>query len=157
MSTCMLSFFHSSNISLATLLNAWPPAAADCSWPTLEEGKEPKLGENYKPGGLSGPGRPLRSDDSAALQQVREARQRLRPWHVSLFSLVSRYTMYKEHSKTSAASVSASQARVCAKVVEHCLDQLWQVIVVLPAPVLPRVGVIEVHWPTVSWGKKKVN
>lgn len=106
--------------------------------------------ESYNQGGLSGPNCPLHSDDSAALYQVGEARQWLHPSHFSLFSLVSLYTMYKEHSKTAAVSVSASQAGVCAKVVEHCLDQLWQVVVVLPAPVLPRIGVIEIHWPTVS-------
>lgn len=59
--------------------------------------------------------------------------------------------MYKERSKKARALVSAGHARVCAKVVEHCLDQLWQVVVVLPAPVPPRVGVVEIHWPTVSW------
>lgn len=53
-------------------------------------------------------------------------------------------------------SVSASHARVCAKVVEHRLDELGEIVIVLPAPVLPCVGVVEVHRPTVSWKETKV-
>lgn len=51
------------------------------------------------------------------------------------------------------ASVGPSHAGVCAEEVEHRLDEVGQVVVVLPAPVLPRVGVIKVHRPTVSWGR----
>lgn len=53
-------------------------------------------------------------------------------------------------------SVSASHARVCAKVVEHRLDELREVVIVLPAPVLPCVGVVEVHRPTVGWKETEV-
>ncbi len=72
--------------------------------------------------------------------------------HVSPFPLVSLYIMYKEYSdRRCALSVGASHARFCAKEVEHRLDELWEIVIVLPAPVLPCVGVVEVHWPTVSW------
>lgn len=110
--------------------------------------------ESLKQSGSPGPSWPLQSDDSAALCQVREAREWLHVCHISLFFLVSLYTMYKERSKKVCTLVSASHTRVRAKVVEHRLDQLWQVVVVLPAPVLPRVGVVEIHWPTVSWKRR---
>lgn len=118
----------------------------------LEEAKE--AGESPKQGGRSGLSWPLHSNDSAALCQAREAREWLHACHISLFSLVSLYTMHKERSKKACALVSASHVRVCTKVVEHCLNQLWQVVVVLPAPILPRVGVVEIHWPTVSWNRR---
>lgn len=102
----------------------------------------------------------LHSGDTVALCQAsrallilqREVRERLCTGHVSLFSLVSLYIMYKEYSDPRRApSVGASHARLCAKEVKHRLDELWEIVIVLPAPVLPCVGVVEVHWPTVSW------
>lgn len=129
-------------------------------WPTAL-GKESKAGvDGQERGGLSSPHWPLHSGDTVALCQAsrallilqREVRERLCTGHVSPFSLVSLYIMYKEYSdRRCAPSVGASHARFCAKEVKHRLDEFWEIVVVLPAPVLPCVGVVEVHWPTVSW------
>lgn len=137
---------------------------ADCSSPNLQgekRGKESKVGgDRQEWGGLSSPRWPLHSEDTVALCQAsrallilqREVRERLCTGHVSLFALVILYTMYKEYlDRCHAPSVSTSHARICAKEIEHRLDELWEIVIVLPAPVLPCVGVVKVHWPTVSW------
>lgn len=54
-------------------------------------------------------------------------------------------------------SVGASHAFLWANVVEHCLDEFWEVVVVLPAPVFPCVCVVEVHWPAVGCNEKNYN
>lgn len=70
-----------------------------------------------------------------------------------LYSLWSFFTLCTNNNRTDAAfpSVSTSHARISAKDVKHCLDELWEIVIVLPAPVLPCIGVVKVHWPTVSW------
>lgn len=102
----------------------------------------------------------LHSGDTVALCQAsrallilkREVREQLCTGHVSLFSLVSLYIMYKEYSDWCCEpSVSSSHKRFCAKEIQHCLDELWEIVIMLPAPVLPCIGVVKVHWPTVSW------
>lgn len=68
-----------------------------------------------------------------------------------LYSLWSFFTLCTKNQQTDAASVNVSHAGICAEEVEHCLDQVREVVVVLPAPVLSCVGVVEVHRPTVGW------
>lgn len=67
--------------------------------------------------------------------------------------------MYKEYSTNSseccAASVSAGHELLHANEVEHRLDEFWEVVIVFPAPVVPCVGVVKVHGPTVSCRETK--
>lgn len=70
-----------------------------------------------------------------------------------LYSLWSVFTLCtKEYTNQCCVpSVSMSHAGICTQVVKHRLDELWEIVIVLPAPVPPCIGVIKVHWPTVSW------
>lgn len=106
---------------------------------------------------LAGPLWPLHSDDGVAFHQAsralsglpREVREPLHIGRGSLFSLVSLYictTLWR----SCARSINLSHVSFWRKEVEHGLDKLWEVIVVFPSPVLSRVGVIEVHGPTVG-------
>lgn len=52
-------------------------------------------------------------------------------------------------------SVNASHACLCTNVVKHCLDELRKVVFMFPPPVVSCVGVVEVHRPTVSYGRSK--
>lgn len=61
------------------------------------------------------------------------------------------FTLCTKNVELMRLSVSVDQAPVCVEVVEHRLDELREVVVVLPAPVVPRVGIVEVHRPTVGW------
>lgn len=139
----------------------WQPSSGRLLFTKFSKEKKSKVkGDRQEWGRLSSPRWPLHSEDTVALRKAsralmilqREVRERLCTGHVTLFSLVILYTMYKEHfDRYRVPSVSMSHARVCAKIVEHCLDELWEIIIVLPAPVLPCIRVIKVHWPTVSW------
>lgn len=117
------------------------------------------LTPSWKQGGLSGPGRPSHSDDSAAFV-LGERSETMTGRGTLLYSLWSLFTLCtkkrpKDGSGGGGASVGAGHARVRPEVVEHGLDQLRQVVVVLPAPVLPRVGVVEIHRPAVGWRRRR--
>ena len=130
--------------------------------PSRKKGKESGAGvDRQEQGGLSSLRRLLHSGDTMALWQAsrallilqREVRERLCTSHVPLILFgqsipsVRRRTLEDRWPR----SVSASHERLHAKVVEHRLDELREVVVVFPAPVFPRVAVVEDHRPTVGW------